>query len=71
MQVQLRDGGVRWSGRGVNQAVAAVTGEMAGLLGSQAWGSLAQLYAALCELDGTANRGRLAASSGCPFPTST
>ena len=61
--VELRDGGARWSGRGVGRAVAAVTGEIAALLGSQAWGSLAELDAALCELDGTENKARLGANS--------
>jgi enolase len=57
--VELRDGGGSYGGRGVRRAVAAAEGELAQLLTSRPWHSLAELDAAMRELDGTGNLSRL------------
>jgi enolase len=57
--LELRDGGTRYSGRGVADAVANVTGEIASLLTSRPWSSLADADRGLIELDGTPGKGRL------------
>jgi enolase len=60
---ELRDGGERWLGKGVSQAVANVNGEIAetaiGVDGSDQSG----LDAALISLDGTPNKSRLGANA--------
>jgi enolase len=60
---ELRDGGERWSGRGVGRAVAHVNGEIAeaviGMDGSDQSG----LDRALIELDGSPNKSRLGANA--------
>ena len=60
---ELRDGGERWSGKGVGRAVANVNGEIAdaaiGMDGSDQSG----LDAALIALDGTPNKSRLGANA--------
>jgi enolase len=60
---ELRDGGERWSGKGVGQAVANVNGEIAqaaiGMDGSDQSG----LDGALISLDGTHNKSRLGANA--------
>lgn len=61
--VELRDGGQEYSGRGVQKAVANIRGEIAGLLTSRSWPSLAELDHALVSLDGTAGRSRLGANA--------
>lgn len=57
--VELRDGGQYYSGRGVTDAVSGVTGEIAGLLTSRPWWSLADADRALIDLDGTPGKRRL------------
>lgn len=57
--VELRDGGEAYSGRGVTQAVGNIEGEIAALLASRAWSSLADADRALIELDGTPGKARL------------
>jgi enolase len=61
--VELRDGGERWSGKGVSGAVGHVNGEIAQALGGRECGDQAALDAALIELDGTANKSRLGANA--------
>jgi enolase len=61
--VELRDGGDRWGGKGVEQAVGFVNGEIADeLLGADALGQRA-IDTALIELDGTENKSRLGANA--------
>ncbi|MEH3107358.1 MAG: phosphopyruvate hydratase [Sphingomonas fennica] len=62
--VELRDGDkTRWLGKGVEKAVDAVNGEIAGeLLGLEAEDQ-GEVDAALIELDGTENKGRLGANA--------
>ena len=57
--VDLRDGGARFGGFGVDRAVAMVTGEIAGVLVGRDVRDQAGLDAALGQLDGTANFSRL------------
>jgi enolase len=61
--VELRDGGERWNGKGVETAVGNVNGEIAervrGLDASDQQG----LDEAMIELDGTPNKGRLGANA--------
>jgi enolase len=57
--VELRDGGSAYSGKGVTAAVAHATGEIADLLTSRGWSSLADADRALIGLDGTPGKGRL------------
>ena len=60
---ELRDGGERWQGKGVGNAVANVNGEIAArVLGMDASDQQA-LDRALIELDGTANKSRLGANA--------
>jgi enolase len=61
--VELRDGGALWMGKGVSKAVANVNGEIATALVSRDFADLAELDAALIELDGTPNKGRLGANA--------
>jgi enolase len=63
--VERRDGDLsRYGGLGVTAAVAAVNGEINDLLaGSAGWASLADVDAALIELDGTATKSRLGANA--------
>ena len=61
--VELRDGGQEYSGRGVQNAVAHIKGEISGLLTSGTWQSLADLDQALAGLDGTAGKSRLGANA--------
>ena len=61
---ELRDGDVsRFEGQGVRGAVHSVMGEIAHLLRGHEFGDLADLDAALIELDGTVNKGRLGANA--------
>jgi enolase len=62
--VEKRDGDkTRYMGKGVREAVAAVNGEIAdALVGFEATEQEA-IDAALCELDGTSNKGRLGANA--------
>ncbi|MDA8436088.1 MAG: phosphopyruvate hydratase [Actinomycetales bacterium] len=62
--VELRDGdAARFSGGGVLTAVANVNGEIAELLTSRSFDSLADVDAALIALDGTPNKARLGANA--------
>ena len=61
--IEKRDGGQRFGGRGVREAVESVNGEIFDALsGFDAAGQLA-LDRALIELDGTPNKGRLGANA--------
>lgn len=61
--VELRDGGPRYQGKGVEKAVAAVNGEIADeLIGFDAEEQIA-LDKMMTELDGTPNKGRLGANA--------
>src|SRR5881394_561411 len=61
--VEKRDGGTRYGGRGVREAVGAVNGEIFDALsGFDAADQLA-IDRTLIELDGTANKGRLGANA--------
>ncbi|MBL8554855.1 MAG: phosphopyruvate hydratase [Phenylobacterium sp.] len=57
--IDLRDGGDRFGGMGVDRAVAAVNGEIARLLVGRDGADQAGLDAAMAEADGTANLARL------------
>jgi enolase len=62
--VELRDGDPkRYGGLGVSQAVSRVNTEIAQLLESRTWASLAQVDRALVALDGTPNKFRLGANA--------
>jgi enolase len=61
---ERRDGDQsRYRGLGVLGALGAVRGEIAGLLRSRSWRDLAEIDAALIELDGTPNKARLGANA--------
>ena len=60
---ELRDGGTRFKGKGVLNAVANVNGEIStALVGSDASNQSA-IDSTLCELDGTPNKSRLGANA--------
>jgi enolase len=61
--VELRDGGERWAGKGVSQAVANVNGELAGAVRGMDPADQEALDRAMIELDGTPNKGRLGANA--------
>ena len=62
--VELRDGDpTRFGGAGVTRAVGSVNGEIAALLASRTFASLAEVDAALRDLDGTPNKARLGANA--------
>ncbi|MGO9079289.1 MAG: phosphopyruvate hydratase [Streptosporangiaceae bacterium] len=62
--VELRDGDeTRYGGKGVLGAVAAVNTELAQMLCGPRWQSLAEVDAAMRNLDGTANKSRLGANA--------
>jgi enolase len=60
---ELRDGGERWSGKGVTGAVANVNGEIARALSGRDAADQEGLDGALIELDGTPNKSRLGANA--------
>ncbi len=60
---ELRDGGERWSGKGVTQAVANVNGEIAGAVAGMDGSDQETLDEALIALDGTPNKARLGANA--------
>ena len=62
--VELRDGDARrWGGKGVEQAVRNVNGEIAEAMIGRDAGDQGDVDAALIALDGTANKGRLGANA--------
>jgi enolase len=60
---ELRDGGERWSGKGVSRAVAGVNGEIAAAVRGLDGERQSALDIALIELDGTPNKSRLGANA--------
>jgi enolase len=60
---ELRDGGERWSGKGVTRAVAGVDGEIAAAVRGVDAGDQEALDRTLIELDGTPNKSRLGANA--------
>jgi enolase len=62
--VELRDGDQsRWGGKGVDKAVAAVNGEIADAIVGFEAEDQAEVDAAMIDLDGTENKGRLGANA--------
>ena len=61
--VELRDGGDRWAGKGVSNAVANVTGELAAAVKGIDPADQEALDRAMIDLDGTPNKGRLGANA--------
>ncbi len=60
---ELRDGGKRFLGKGVEKAVAAINGEIFQALNGFDAEDQRGLDQTLCELDGTENKGRLGANA--------
>src|SRR3954453_1929932 len=60
---ELRDGGDAWMGKGVSKAVANVNGEIAEAVNGMDALEQSALDRALCDLDGTDNKGRLGANA--------
>src|SRR5881227_3059761 len=61
--VEKRDGGQRYGGRGVREAVGAVNGEIFDALSGFDAADQLKIDRTLIELDGTPNKGRLAANA--------
>jgi len=61
--LELRDGGTRFSGRGVGRAVENVRGAIAQAIVGLDAGNQRALDRGLCELDGTENKSRLGANA--------
>ncbi|MBS9720426.1 phosphopyruvate hydratase [Tianweitania sp. BSSL-BM11] len=61
--VELRDGGDRYLGKGVEKAVNAVNGEIFDAIGGMDAENQLQIDTAMIELDGSANKGRLGANA--------
>ena len=61
--VELRDGGKRYGGKGVEKAVAAVNGEMFDALCGMDAEEQVHLDKVMCALDGTPNKARLGANA--------
>ncbi|GIL00601.1 MAG: enolase [Alphaproteobacteria bacterium] len=61
--VELRDGGPRYLGKGVQKAVAAVNGEILEVVGGMEAENQLAIDAAMIELDGTPNKSRLGANA--------
>src|SRR6266571_4952477 len=61
--VELRDGGKRYGGKGVEKAVAAVNGEIFDAIGGMDAEEQTRLDAMMCALDGTPNKSRLGANA--------
>ncbi len=61
--VELRDGGARYGGKGVRKAVEHVNGEIQDALLGMEVEAQEHIDAALCALDGTANKARLGANA--------
>jgi enolase 1/2/3 len=60
---ELRDGGSRYLGKGVQKAVAGVNGEIARALAGKDAADQQAIDRLLCELDGTENKSRLGANA--------
>ncbi|MBL4720548.1 MAG: phosphopyruvate hydratase [Alphaproteobacteria bacterium] len=60
---ELRDGGARYGGKGVLQAVDGVNGEIFDLLSGLDADDQVKIDAMMCELDGTENKSRLGANA--------
>jgi enolase len=61
--VELRDGGEKWGGKGVGEAVAHVNGELVNAVRGAPAAEQSALDRTMIELDGTANKGRLGANA--------
>ena len=61
--VELRDGGQRYGGKGVEKAVAAVNGEIFDTLCGMEAEDQVRLDRLMCTLDGTENKSRLGANA--------
>ncbi|MPY75217.1 MAG: phosphopyruvate hydratase [Alphaproteobacteria bacterium] len=61
--VELRDGGKRYGGKGVQKAVGAVNGEILDLLSGMEAEDQTRIDRLMIELDGTPNKGRLGANA--------
>nr|ART36808.1 D449 [uncultured bacterium] len=61
--VELRDGGARYNGKGVQNAVAAVNNDMFDLLSGMESEEQITLDRMMCDLDGTPNKSRLGANA--------
>ena len=61
--VELRDGGARYSGKGVEKAVRAVNTEIFDALGGLDAEEQNRIDRMMCELDGTPNKSRLGANA--------
>ncbi|MEM4554529.1 MAG: phosphopyruvate hydratase [Candidatus Anstonellaceae archaeon] len=61
--VELRDGGSRLGGKGVQKAIAAVNGEISSALKGVEVSNQKRIDSILCKLDGTSNKCRLGANS--------
>ena len=61
--VELRDGGKRYGGKGVERAVAAVNGEIFDALCGMEAEDQVRLDQLMCTLDGTENKSRLGANA--------
>ena len=61
--VELRDGGERYLGKGVLQAVDAVNGDIAEAIAGLDAEDQLRIDAIMCELDGTENKSRLGANA--------
>src|SRR6266853_3668111 len=61
--VELRDGGKRYGGKGVEKAVAAVNGEIFDTLCGMEAEDQVRLDRLMCTLDGTENKSRLGANA--------
>ncbi|MBX3447095.1 MAG: phosphopyruvate hydratase [Parvibaculaceae bacterium] len=61
--VELRDGGSRYKGKGVQKAVAAVNGEIFDAIGGMDASEQIQIDRAMITLDGTDNKSRLGANA--------
>ena len=60
---ELRDGGTRYGGKGVERAVNAVNTEIFDAIGGMDAEEQRRLDRVMCELDGTANKSRLGANA--------
>ncbi|TJV51694.1 MAG: phosphopyruvate hydratase, partial [Mesorhizobium sp.] len=61
--VELRDGGARYLGKGVLQAVEAVNGELFEAIGGMEAENQIHIDQTMIELDGTPNKSRLGANA--------